>query len=177
MLMINCRVGVGSMKRALIVLLLPTAATIVAFRANSHAPLGENGIMAAWLPMPEGVTVAGGNYDHADLEFDAGRGNARFRSSRTVAELKEFYEEWFAREGFAAVDGMHRVIVMQPTTTAFAIYACHRAKGRFLNIVGSEEATETRGYRGVSLVYWESHDVDFVQNLFGLKPGERPCDH
>ena len=71
---------------------------------------------------------------------------------------------------------MHRVMVTEPTTAAFALYACHRSKGRFLNIVGSEERISTRGYSGVTLVYWESQDLAFVQNLFGLKPGERPCD-
>ena len=164
------------MKHALILLLLLTAALVIAFRAIGHAPFGDNGIIAAWLPIPEGAIVAGGTYDRADLDFNANRGNARLRSSRTIAELRRFYRDWLEREGFAAVDGMHRVIVTEPTTAAFALYACHRSKGRFLNIVGSEERIPSRGYSAVTLVYWESRDLAFVQDLFGLKPGERPCD-
>lgn len=164
------------MKRTLILLLLLTAALVIAFREIGHAPLGDNGIISAWLPIPEGAIIAGGTYDRVDLDFNANRGNARFRSSQTIAELRRFYQDWLAREGFAAIDGMHRVIVTGPTAAAFALYACHRSKGRFLNIVGSEEGISTGDYSGVTLVYWESQDLAFVQDLFGLKSGERPCD-
>ena len=164
------------MKRALILLLLLAATLVIAFRAIGHAPLGENGIVAVWLPMPEGLTVVGANYDHPDLDFNAGRGNARFRSSRPVAELKQYFEDWLYREGFVAIDGMHRVVVTEPAIRAFAVYACHRTRGQFLNIVGSEQRTPTGGSSGVTFAYWESPDLALVQSLFGLKPGERPCD-
>lgn len=164
------------MKRNSTLLLLLTAALVIAFRAIGHAPLGDNGIIAPWLPIPEAAIVAGGTYDRADRDFNANRGNARFRSSRTIPELRRFFQDWLEREGFAAIDGMHRVIVTEPTTAAFALYACHRSKGRFLNIVGSEERISTGGYSGVALVYWESQDLAFVQDMFGLKSGERPCD-
>lgn len=163
------------MKRTLILLFLLAAALVVAFRAIGHSSLGGNGSFAAWLPIPEGAVLTGGTYDRADADFNANRGNASFRSSRTIAELRRFYQDWLEREGFAAVDGMHRVIVTELTTSAFALYACHRSKGRFLNIVGSEQSTSTGSYIGVALVYWESRELAFVEDLFGLKSGERPC--
>ena len=164
------------MNRSLILLLLLAAAVVIAMRIAGDQPHGDNGAIAAWLVMPRDSTVVGANYDRPDMDFDAGRGNVRLRSMDSIAELQTFYQGWLEREGFVAIDGMHRVIVADATTTAFAMYACHRPAGRFLNIVGSAETASDPGRSGVTLVYWETRDLALVQDLFGLKSGKRPCD-
>jgi hypothetical protein len=162
------------MRRLVYLLFLLTAVLVAANRGLGPVSIGDNGVVAPWLPIPEGLAVVRANYDGPDFDFDAGRGNVRFRSPRPVAELKRAYEGWFKREGFVFIDGMHRVILAQPAIQAFAMYACHPSKGRFLNIVGSEVGS-TGDVNEVNVVYWESRDLAMVQSLFGLKPGERPC--
>lgn len=163
------------MNRIPILLVLLTA-VLIALRLVGVPPRGDNGAIAAWLAMPKESIVVSASYDRPDLDFAAGRGNVRLRSSWSAAELEQFFQAWLEREGFAARDGLHRVIVTETTIKAFAMYACHRSEGRFVNIVGSEDTPSAASQSSVTLVYWETNDLALVQDMFGLKAGERPCD-
>ncbi|MFM9943579.1 MAG: hypothetical protein ACKVP7_29280 [Hyphomicrobiaceae bacterium] len=164
------------MNRSLILFVLLTVA-LIAFRLVGSLPRSDNGVISAWLAIPKGSNVVSANYDRPDFDFAAGRGNVRLRSSWSAAELEQFFQAWLEREGFVAIDGMHRVIVTETMVKAFAMYACHRSEGRFVNIVGSEDTASATSQSGVTLVYWETKDLALVQDLFGLKAGERPCDN